>query len=173
MVALVYLLALIASTGCWPEPPGGPTCDSAPSLAFSIMAQPNVVTHRQMIRVSWTLKNISEKSVLLSRWPGPVFRPMWEAPPDSTLFLDVPERASSAAPAPGDFVNLNAGESMTGKADIEVFPTPTGKLMLRGEFRSDDPGDRSRVQIWRGRTCSPWIAINVPKGDPFEGKRAN
>jgi hypothetical protein len=166
------VLALVASASAWPEPSFLPTCDAPPGLAFSITAEPNVVTKRQKILLRWELKNAGKAPVSVCRWPGPIFRPSWDYAPDGTLFLDVREDAFTSAPVRDDFVEVKPGDALTGSGQIEAFPTPTRKLMIRGEFRSGSSGERYGVKAWQGRVCSPWITINVPEGNSYVGKRA-
>ena len=141
-----------------------PAVAPPPALTLHLaLAAPGIVTSNS-VAVEWQLRNLGQQPVYICEWPGIAFSRAWDCPNGSEAG-DGPGYPDSRTLARSYFRQLGPGESLIAHTQVDLWPTPTGKLLLRAEFRSDQDGREYGLSAWKGTISSAWILVDVPRDE--------
>ncbi len=162
VVALASALALTITSRAGESRQKWSGYDAPPGLVLRITTEESEVKKGEKLTVSWELENTGHDPIYVCQWPGAAYSTSWEMP-DGTVKGVIPGYPSSRSVERKYFIQLKPGEALLGADSVNVFPTPSGQISVRGEYRSDSTGERFGLDGWRGRVYSNWIDIAVPK----------
>jgi hypothetical protein len=164
LVVLVSLTAAACTSALGARP--GPTAlkTAPPRLMLQMALMHPIVRTSDRVSVEWQVENVGREPVYICQWPGIAFSQKWDCPGGVDAGIG-PGYPQSQHLTRNDFLQLRPGETLVGHGQVDVRPTPTGKVSLSAEFRSGQDGREYGLSGWKGTIRSEWVSVSVPRDE--------